>query len=104
MIPLYECPKFDLCSVNKCVLDLNYPNLYIDKTDTERICKLNKNKRIIIASRYPGLLKYQGLTKKEFAGKMRWEKMEPETKDKILSTIKKYNFECRNSEGEKKVI
>ncbi len=75
--------------MNNCPLHSQYPNLFTDSADFEVKCKLAKDIRVIIAEQYPGILKFNGQTKKEFAAKTR---ISPEEKEKIISRTKKFRF------------
>lgn len=79
-LPFYLCPRYDRCSVNNCPLHPKYPDLYIDEADAEKVCRLGKNRRMLIASQFPGILKYGGLTPRELKAQARWAAMSPEEK------------------------
>ena len=66
-----------------------YPDLFTDLADHEVKCKLAKDLRVKIAEQYPGVLKFDGLTKNEFAAKNR---ISPEEKEKIILRTKKFRF------------
>jgi hypothetical protein len=76
--PFYLCPRYDRCSVNNCPLHPKYPNLYIDGADAEKVCDLGKARRQLIAGQFPGMLKYGGLTPREFKAQARWAALTPE--------------------------
>lgn len=59
--PFYSCPKYKGCSVNACPLDPGFPR-YTDEMDKEQVCKLNGEEKIKIASKFPNILKSNGLT------------------------------------------
>lgn len=71
-MPYHECPSFERCSSNNCPLDpaasiiggKEHFNL-----KNEEKCKAHKPTRIKVGSKYPELLKYQGLTSREAIGK-----------------------------------
>lgn len=66
MIPYAECPHFKKCSCNICPLDpFSFEK---DRLPDEEKCKAYKPTRFKIGSKYPNLLKYQGLTKREWLG------------------------------------
>lgn len=79
--PHYECPRFIRCSVNNCPLHPSFPELYIDPDDIQVKCKLEKEVRFKIGSKYPDILKYQGLTPQEWAGKKRFESLTDQDKE-----------------------
>ncbi len=76
--PLYDCPSFISCSVNNCPLHPEYPSLSVSSFDPETKCKAQKSGRIRIANKYPGILKYGGLTVKERKREIRRENRTPE--------------------------
>ena len=76
-----ECPNFIKCSVNNCPLSAQYPDLDTLPDDPEKKCKLSKEKRLKIVTVNQGILKYGGLTQREFMGKKRWENLTPEEKE-----------------------
>lgn len=69
--PSFECPRFHRCSVNRCPLSPWYPRLASHPDDPEKKCRATKATRVKVATRYPGLLHYGGLTGKEFAASKR---------------------------------
>jgi hypothetical protein len=79
--PYHECPRFMRCSVNNCPLHHSFPELYIDLDDFKIKCTLEKEVRFRIGSKYPDILKYQGLTPHEFAGKKRFEGLPDQDKE-----------------------
>jgi hypothetical protein len=98
--PYKECPQFDTCSVNNCPLHPNYPNLSVCKSgDTEIICKAHRATREEIAAKYPGILKFNGRTKREVKRddiKKRWddlpEKEKQRRKNEMMARIGKFKF------------
>ena len=71
MFPYHECPSFVRCSCNKCPLD---PDIDIRvKLPDEEKCRASKPTKIKIGSKYPELLPFGGLTKRQFLGKKHWE-------------------------------
>ncbi len=79
--PYEECPRFSRCDINCCPLDPAYPG-QISLTG-ERRCPQAKAIRYRIGLKYPNLLRYQGLTAREWAGKQRWEALPEEEKQRI---------------------
>lgn len=78
----HECPRYQTCNVNKCPLHESYPNLlYAD--DREKSCTMEKQVRFRIGSQYPEVLKYQGLTVKEWTGKARFDSLSEPDKELI---------------------
>ena len=92
MQPMRECPRFDRCSVNNCPLNTGYPDLYVYPEDMYPKCNMEKNVRVRISSKYPGILKFGGLKQREYSGKLREDRMTPEEKDKRISVLKINHF------------
>jgi len=68
MKPFEECPRFYKCSVNKCPLD---PDINIrNRVIGEEKCHMRKSVRNKIGLKYLELLKFQGFTSREHAGKV----------------------------------
>ncbi len=87
--PYHECPRFMRCSVNNCPLHPAYTEIYIDPDDFQVKCKLEKEVRFRIGSNYPGVLKYQGLTPQEWAGKKRFESLTEQDKQIVQERAKR---------------
>jgi hypothetical protein len=87
--PYPECPRFKKCSVNNCPLHPSFPELFIDPNDFQVKCKLEKEVRFRIGSKYPGILKYQGLTPQEWAGKKRFESLTKQDKQIVQERAKR---------------
>jgi hypothetical protein len=122
MLPYHECPSFEVCSCNVCLLDPDVEQK--TRMEGEEQCRAHKPTRHRIGSKYPNLLKYRGLTRKEWTGKMRWENMTdtqrdaqreilarayskikktqgkplPETKDMGAATFQKINYRSPTNE------
>lgn len=86
--PFYECPRYKKCAVNNCPLDPVYPSRVTDEGDVEHKCTIAKTIRSRIAAKYPGTLKFEGLTPREFTAKKNWENLSEEEKDKKREAIK----------------
>lgn len=84
----YDCPRYKKCSVNNCPLDSAYPNRVTAEGDIEHKCTIAKTIRSRIAAKYPGVLKFEGLTPREFTAKKNWENLSEEEKDKKREAIK----------------
>lgn len=78
MEPNRDCPRFARCSVNNCPLTAKYPDWPTHPDDPERRCTFGKTRRLRIAARYPGALRYGGLKSREYNGKLREERLTPE--------------------------
>jgi len=82
-----DCPRFDSCSVNNCLLHPDYPNLPMLKH--EKPCPMPKTMRLRFAKDNPGKFKYGGLTSREKSAKKRWESKTQKERKAILDTLKK---------------
>ncbi len=65
--PYHECPSFENCSAPKCPLDPNINERTI-RYPEEAKCKAHKPTRYEIGKKYPNMLPFQGLTKREWDG------------------------------------
>lgn len=71
-LPYHECPSFIRCACNNCPLD---PEASIVSGKEhfglkgEEKCRAYKPTRKKIGLKYPEVLKYQGLTAREYTGK-----------------------------------
>lgn len=61
--PFFHCNMYRRCKSKSCPLDPE------DAESSKCKCYLPMEQRIAIASRYPGKLRYGGLTKKEYTKK-----------------------------------
>jgi len=66
--PMFECPRFDFCSINHCPLDLEKDKHLTSKYDKERECTLNKKLRMRIGNKLTnlGLKPKESVKMKEF--------------------------------------
>jgi hypothetical protein len=64
-----------------------FPLLVVDEKDREQKCTLEKQVRYRIGSKYPDVLKWQGLTKSEWVGKQRYENLSDYAKEVIRTHI-----------------
>lgn len=87
-MPFKKCPRYAKCSVNNCPLHPEYPDLYIDPEDLEKKCTMEKPVRTRIAAELPGILKYEGLTPREYSAKKRWDSLSEEEQKKIKNWSK----------------
>lgn len=83
--PFRECPRYDSCSCNKCPLDPLIDQRRVLPDDEK--CKAWKSTRMKIAAKYPKLLPYGGLYKKQWEAKKRWADMDPAKKELILGRL-----------------
>lgn len=83
--PYRDCPRFMKCAVNNCPLHPQFPNLANSPLDKERWCTLAKSVRTKIASKYPGVLKYEGMTSHEAKGLKTWAAKSPTDKQKMIA-------------------
>ncbi|KKH92879.1 hypothetical protein EO95_09380 [Methanosarcina sp. 1.H.T.1A.1] len=67
--PFKKCNRFSSCSVNNCPLDPEYPDRSVHEDDPEQECTCEKTYRVRIAEQFPGMLKYHGMTIKEYKNK-----------------------------------
>ena len=81
-MPFFDCPRYMKCSVNNCPLHPKYPDLPIDDGDIEQKCTMEKQVRIRIAAEYPSVLKYEGMTPREFTGAKKWAELSPEERER----------------------
>ena len=102
--PFRDCPRFKECSVNNCPLHPEYPLMFVDPADPEPRCTLAKTYREKVAEKFPGILKYGGLTTREFNGKTAWESLSQEEQDRRKEALKKYAFTSENCTEKKKAI
>lgn len=86
--PSLDCPRFQTCSVNNCPLHPDYPDLAVSPLDPERRCILGKTRRLQIAGRYQGVLRFGGLKAREFHTKQRLDS-DPVEYAKIATRLKK---------------
>ena len=73
--PYRKCSRFQRCSVNNCPLSPGYPDHYTDSNDYEQKCTIAKSIRVRIGSQHLDVLKFGGLTRREFAGRKAWENL-----------------------------
>jgi hypothetical protein len=66
-----------------------YPELVSDPEDTETNCSLAKTIRIRIAAEYPDILKYNGLSPREYSAEIRWQNLSPAEQQEIKERGKK---------------
>jgi len=85
--PYRECPGFEKCSAPRCPLDPEVDTF--KRLSGEDKCRAQKPTRTRIGKRYPEVLIYQGLTKKEFNGIKKWEGLGVTQKELILETLAK---------------
>ena len=79
--PYRECPRFEKCNTNNCPLDKFYPQRSMDTEDKEQRCTMEKNVRLRIAEKFPGVLKYAGYSQREFSAKLAYDHLTPEQKE-----------------------
>jgi len=86
-MPYAECPNFNKCNCNKCPLDPGIEER-IKLPDDEK-CRAEKSTRMRIGAKYPQLLKYQGLTKKEWTMRKIWDEKTYQEKILISTSLSK---------------
>ena len=104
VFPEVECPRYSSCSVNSCPLDSEYPDRYSSPYDRERKCTLAKSIRVGIGAEYPGILRYQGMTKREYAAALAWNNLSIEDREKIIERGKKSLKALRSQTAEKVTV
>lgn len=98
--PYEKCSKYYNCSVNNCPLHPSYPGLFIDEEDKEKKCTLRKSTRFKIGSKYPDVIKYQGLTTREWSARKTYDNLTDEEKEKMVERIKKFEFNAKNKSNQ----
>lgn len=88
--PSVYCYRFERCGVNNCPLHPAYPNLPTHDDDAEKRCKAPKGRRLSVAERFPGVLRYGGMTLQEHAATMRVQKSG--AREKLIQSGKKSRF------------
>ncbi len=83
---MHKCSRFRLCSVPLCPLDHEMDNR--DKFRGEPGCPLSKTKRYALGAGLP----MHGLTKKEWAAKLNWDKKSLQEKEKVRKRLKQHSF------------
>ena len=97
--PYQECPQYDTCSVNNCPLHPDYPNLPTCPQDPEKVCKTRRSSREAIAARYPGVLRFNGLLRKDIRRDMareRWNALPAEEKARRIAKLKERTGKYRH--------
>ncbi len=87
--PMYECPSFNVCAAPKCPLDQDI-DLRSNRLPGEEKCRSHKPTRVRIGSKYPNLLPYGGLTKREYNGKKAWEGKDSAQREIIVERLAKW--------------
>lgn len=82
---LAKCPRFQSCDAPICPLDYYQSSRVYEEGDKK--CDMEKGVRVRIGKGTE--LKYQGMTKPEWAGKMSWENKSEEEKQAIIERGKK---------------
>lgn len=89
-MPYYECPGFNTCSCNDCPLDplslVAGGSLHFGLKG-EAKCRAEKPTRQRIASKYPDLLRFVGLSKRHFQAQQAWNALSPEKRDLKLQAL-----------------
>ncbi len=98
--PYHECPRYFQCNVNKCPLHPSYPRLVVDDEDRDHKCTLEKQVRFRIGTQYPDVLKWQGLTSREWTGKVKFESLSESERQVIREMAKKHlSLACQSEIG-----
>ena len=89
-IPYHECPSFLNCSVNVCPLDPNASDR--NRITGEPKCRAEKPTRMRIGAKYPDLLRFVGLTRREFLARKAWDALPTDKKEiRLQGLIKARN-------------
>jgi len=92
--PYYECKSFDSCSCNVCPLD---PESWErNKLSNDDKCKCWKPTRKAIGEKYSKVLRYKGLTKREWTSKKSWDDKPQAEKENILRALAKQRKTLQN--------
>ena len=97
--PESHCPRFQMCSINRCPLCKDYEKLQNASSDPSKQHKekcTSKNIRKEIGKAFG--LKYGGMTSREFNGAKRWLDMSDEDKKKAVSKLQQISPIARLSE------
>ncbi len=87
-LPYHQCTSFNLCNANVCPLD---PLSGEKETlPSEEKCRAEKPGRKRIALKYPNLLPYQGLTKRQFESREKWDALTTQEKELRLQGCVKF--------------
>ena len=85
--PYRECPSFERCNANVCPLD---PLSHEKETfKGEDRCRGEKPTRMRIGSKYPDLLRFVGLTRREFQARERWNALDHDKRELMLQALSK---------------
>lgn len=90
--PFESCPRWHHCSVNNCPLSPEYPDGYTHPEDPEKKCTLPKSYRRKVAEKSPGILRFEGLTPKEFTGMKAWLNRPSNEREETITMLKKNGF------------
>lgn len=85
-----ECPRFVRCSVPICPLDLLQDER--DHIKGEPACTLSKARRYAIGKDTD--LPLQGLTKREWAGRSRWDKLSEDERQSQIARLGQFSSIC----------
>lgn len=101
--PYELCPRYAFCNVNNCPLDPAYPGRTTHPDDEDKKCTLPKTYRVKVAGDFPGILQYEGMTPREYAGLKAWENKSQEEKVESKKRLQKFAFTPDN-QGENKKL
>jgi len=97
--PFRECPRFQKCSTNNCPLHPLYMYMHTDRDDPDPVCTMEKQVRERIGAKYSDILRYKGLTSREYGAKLRWEALSPEEQQERIAKAK-LNLSIRSVKNE----
>jgi len=84
---MHKCPRFRNCWVPLCPLDPEMEKR--DNLPGEPDCPLSKSKRYTLGEGLP----MHGLTKREWAAKLNWERKSILEREKTKSRLKEFSFQ-----------
>lgn len=92
-IYLFSSTQGLLNVVSICPRHPDYPDLLVDYEDKEKKCGVAKSIRLGVSSEFPGVLKLEGLTLREYTAKKKWGSMTPDEQN----VRKKSDGKCQGS-------
>lgn len=78
-LPYQECPRYKVCSCNKCLLDPNIEERI--RLPGDEKCKVYSTTRHKIGQKHTEVLPYQGFSKKQWKSRERWNNLSVEERD-----------------------
>jgi len=100
-----ECPRFEFCNINKCILNPEFKKLVNDESDTAMLKKdkcIPKSIRVRISKKWG--LKHGGLTDREQQARKRWDDLPEEVKQARIKKMQEISALSRLLKKGGKVI